>query len=254
MFDQRVKPHWSSVLPLVQRIINSQVHSATGTTPLRLLYGDAITVNRGLLSEWDDHSFASPALDTQQYLTELNQQLYDIVSASQVYQRSVEAKRLSKSTANPTTFDIGQYVLVSYPSGAPPDKLTAFWKGPMIVSKIENQTYWCQDLLSGRQSQYFVDRLKRFNPSQQISNEDAAVADTDSWIVERILSHKGNPKVRESLSFKVKWQGYPLANDGSDWIPWSEAMKNVLMDDYLKAHKCFRHIVSERKRSRPAVE
>lgn len=246
VFDNRLKSQWSSVLPMVQRIMNSQIHSATGASPIRLLYGDAVTVNRGLLTEWSANTDTT-ALDTSEYLTVLNQQLQDIVSASQQYQRTVETRRLSKSPVNPTTFRVGQYVLVRYPNG-PPDKLTPFWKGPMLVTKVENQTYWCQDLLSGRQTPLFVDRLKAFTPSDQISNEDAAVADNDDFIVEKFLAHKGNAKVRATLQFKVKWLGYPLANDETDWIPWSQAKKNVLIDSYLQSKKPLRYLLKERNR------
>lgn len=251
VFDRRVKSKWSSVLPLVQRIINSQVHSATGASPMRLLYGDAITINRGFITEWDDQTDIA-TLDTSEYLTALNQQLSDIVSASQEYQRKVEAKRLSKSPVNPTKFREGQYVLVKYPSGTP-DKLTPFWKGPMLVSRVENQTYWCQDLLSGRLTPVFVDRLKAFNQSDLVSNEDIAVADSNMFIVEQFLAHRGNNKKRATLQFKVKWQGYPIAGDDSDWIPWSEAKKNILIDDYLQRHEALRYLLKERTRRRVAT-
>ena len=246
VFDNRLKSQWSSVLPMVQRIMNSQIHSATGASPMRLLYGDAVTVNRGLLTEWSADTDTT-ALDTSEYLTVLNQQLHDIVSASQEYQRTVETRRLSKSPANPTTFRVGQYVLVKYPNG-PPDKLTPFWKGPMLISKVENQTYWCQDLLSGRQTPLFVDRLKEFTPSDQISNEDVAVVDKNDFIVEAILAHKGKTKPRSNLQFKVKWLGYPLANDNTDWIPWKQAKNLILIDDYLQSKAPLRFLLKERNR------
>ena len=249
VFDRRIKTEWSTVLPLVQRIMNSQIHSATGTSPLRLLYGDAITANRGLLTGWSDHGGdynSGATVDMSEYLADLNQKLSDIVSASQLYQQKVVSKRLAKSPASPTTFDIGDYVLVSYPHGVTPDKLTPFWKGPLLVSKVENQTYWCQDLLSGRENPFFVDRLKLFTPAQHISNEDVAVADTDQFIVERIITHRGDTSKRSTLEFKVKWQGYPIANDNTDWIPWSVAMKNVLLKPYLRSIPSLCYIIEKK--------
>ena len=47
IFDSRVKDRWSVVLPLVKRVLDTTVHSATGQMPLRMLYGDAITLQRG---------------------------------------------------------------------------------------------------------------------------------------------------------------------------------------------------------------
>ena len=44
-----VKDDWATFLPLVQRIVNASPHSSTGIAPARLLFGDLISLNRGLL-------------------------------------------------------------------------------------------------------------------------------------------------------------------------------------------------------------
>jgi transposase InsO family protein len=51
VMDKRVRKAWSLYLPLVQRIMVYQPHESLGTYPARLLYGDAITPNRGLLTK-----------------------------------------------------------------------------------------------------------------------------------------------------------------------------------------------------------
>ena len=61
-----------------------------------------------------------------------------------------------------------------------------------------------------------MDRLKLFNSSTRRSNEQIAVADTDSYSVEQILAHRGDSDARATLEFKVKWLGYPIANDNTD--------------------------------------
>ena len=67
VLDKDIKPEWSIHLPLIQRILNASVHSALGVSPAQLLFGNAITLDRGIflprsekdesqmsLSEWAD--------------------------------------------------------------------------------------------------------------------------------------------------------------------------------------------------------
>jgi hypothetical protein len=55
IFSKRLVRHtqhqWSDLLPLVQRAINASDHSAIGTTPARILFGDSLDLDRRLLSD-----------------------------------------------------------------------------------------------------------------------------------------------------------------------------------------------------------
>jgi len=75
--------------------------------------------------------------------------------------------------------------------------------------------------------------------------------DTDSYIVEAIVGHRGDHRKASTLKFKVKWLGYEYANDDTDWIPWSEARKNILIKDYLKDHPKLRYLIN---RTRPVKD
>ena len=44
---------WSNYLPLVQRILNSEVHDSIGVSPAQLLYGNAIDLDRGIFLPFD---------------------------------------------------------------------------------------------------------------------------------------------------------------------------------------------------------
>jgi transposase InsO family protein len=50
IFDKNVAADWSDNLPLVQRIMNSSVHSSIGVTPASILFGNAIDLDRGIFS------------------------------------------------------------------------------------------------------------------------------------------------------------------------------------------------------------
>ena len=51
--DHKVIGQWSPMVPLVQRIMNSQVHQSIGVSPLQLMYGNAIDVDRMLFCDED---------------------------------------------------------------------------------------------------------------------------------------------------------------------------------------------------------
>ena len=42
IFNIRVKKQWSDFYPLVERIINTQVHSVTKVSPEQIIYGNSI--------------------------------------------------------------------------------------------------------------------------------------------------------------------------------------------------------------------
>ena len=46
--SKRIMNKWSLGLPLVQRNLNSTVHSCTGYAPAALTYGSLVTLDRGL--------------------------------------------------------------------------------------------------------------------------------------------------------------------------------------------------------------
>jgi hypothetical protein len=51
IFDARVDTDWSTYVPLVQRIMTSQVHSKTGLAPMELVWGKTLDLNRGILTQ-----------------------------------------------------------------------------------------------------------------------------------------------------------------------------------------------------------
>jgi hypothetical protein len=256
LFDKRTSDKWSQSLPLVQRIINTAYHSAIGTYPLRLLFGDAISATSGLLTDWDNLTKVAHHEAYSAYVEKLNEQLRAVVLASQDTLKDVVERRLQKSPQTPTTFKVGDYVLVKYPSG-PPDKLKLHWKGPYQVSKVDGQTYYLRDLLNSMEIPRFVDQLKLFKQEDDAQPEDIAeLAATDKdnqYIVEQIIGHRGNYKKSSTLSFKVKWLGHPIANDNTDWIPWSEARKLVMTKDYLNNHSKLRHLMNRVRPSKQEV-
>ena len=57
-------PNWSLFLPLVQRILNSNVHSAINVAPARLMFGDKVDLHRGIIT-----AFPDPVMSTAEDLS-----------------------------------------------------------------------------------------------------------------------------------------------------------------------------------------
>ena len=90
---------------MVQRVINSSYHSAIGTSPARVVYGDRVNLDRGLFVDFEENRQNSQAVVSyEDHIQDLNNQLKVIIEASQKHQAKVVAERLSKSPADPTRF------------------------------------------------------------------------------------------------------------------------------------------------------
>ena len=231
VLEWTVKNTWSLYLPLVQRIINNSFHSAIGTTPSRVVFGDSIFLDRGFSRVLE---IPTTEISTyEDYVQDLNRELRQISSLSVKYQNKVIDKRMKKSPAEPTTFDVGDLVLVSYPE-KPTDKLTPLWRGPLVVQRVEHQTYYCQDLVTMQVSPFFVTRLKLYQDNETIAPMELAAADRNELIVNSIVGHMGDPKSRKSMKFKVHWQNLESSDD--TWEPWENVKHLQVLDEYIAAH------------------
>ena len=70
----------------------------------------------------------------------------------------------------------------------------------------------------------------RFN-SAFTSPQGVAVRDRDEFLVEAILNHRGNFKIKSELEFLVKWVGYEA--EYNEWIPWSNLRRTSRLHTYL---------------------
>jgi hypothetical protein len=234
VMDRRVAASWSDWLPLVQRVLNATPHLATGVPPARLLFGDAVRLDRGVLLPV--HREGNEEVVVEDYILRLTEGQREILRASREHQDRVVEQRAAKSPDEITTFQVGDYVLASYPE-RPPNKLLPRWRGPLVVAGIGGSTYRCQDLLTQKLVNFHVSRLKRYVMEQ--TNEPAAVAavDADEFFVEAIISHRWirkNSKKKDHLEFRVRWAGYEPEED--TWLPYREVRDLAALDDYATLH------------------
>ena len=224
MYDTKDHHRWSVYLPLAQRIVNSTVHSAIGTMPMRVMFGDAITSDRELIVRPKGAEVKTYDL----YINDLQESYEAIVASSQAHQQRVVQSYLAKSPELPTTFRIGDAVLVSYP-GRAPTKLHPKWRGPMTILSASGNTYTVLDVRTGKEIDFDVSRLKMFKPADDEKAIEVAAHDDFEFVVELIVNHRGDARHRRSLEFKVRWQGYEPVED--TWEPY-DAVKDLAAKEH----------------------
>ena len=254
MFDKKVMTDWSKYLPFVQRIMNSSVHSATQISPMTLIYGHAVDLNRGLIIPYE-----APKNGMAEYIADIiNVQRTALKTAMETqYARDLyqiqSAYKHNKSAGNEPQFPIDSYVLVKYERG-PPTKLHPVFKGPMRVVNIKRRgnqpsTYVCEDLVTHKYHNFHVKNLKPFDydPSKT-DPESVAMTDDQTFMVESILKHRfigdKSPK-KTNLQFLIKWIGY----DDPTWEPYRNTSNLEKVHNYLTKAKLKKFIPEKFKES-----
>ena len=126
-------------------------------------------------------------------------------------------------------------MLLSYPT-RPPNKLSPLYRGPLIIiDKVRDDLYKLSDLTSQKLIEVHIDRLRKFNVSDDITPSELlqlAAADIDEFVVESIVDHAGTSK--RNYEFRIRWLGSDPNED--TWLPYREVKDLVALDSYLKEH------------------
>jgi transposase InsO family protein len=233
-FDKNVVTDWSENRPLVQRIINATKSDLTGYTPAELLFGSAITLDRGIflphdLAESDEQlsAWAARRLKAQNA----------IIKIAQDRIREHDQAHVANVPTTPTRFEPNSYVLAKYPDNGmregPPSKDMPFWRGPYLVVSSLGDDYTLKDLNNHNEFQIHVSQLKQFEYDAERTNPRVvALRDHHLRDVEKILQHKGTVKRKNTLQFLVRWAGFARSEDS--WEPWSALRTNEVLHDYLR--------------------
>ncbi|MFH1084174.1 MAG: chromo domain-containing protein, partial [Chloroflexota bacterium] len=68
-----------------------------------------------------------------------------------------------------------------------------------------------------------------------------AAADTDRWRVERIIAHRGSPRSRGTMRFRVRWKGFDAGDD--TWEPWANVRQLAALQEYAAAQPSLSRIL-----------
>ena len=257
VFSDKIANAWSKYLPMCQRILNTQVHSSIGITPTDLLFGKAVNLDRNILFEADKFSDSKKTslsehmaemLETQAHLLSVaykQQEATDRCHFEKASQIGINSKEKGQRVPI-MDFPVNSFVLVQYENEGhrPPSKLHTQLRGPLQVKervwdegkKQFTDFFLLLNLVNNKLEQFHIKNMRPFLYDEAMTNPvEVALADTQAWIVDKIVDHKGKlhpttPKA--NLSFLVKWKGF--GDDANTWEPWSGLRNNEALHLYLR--------------------
>ena len=229
--DERIKPTWSSphVIKWVEFICNSFDIDESGVDAYTLVFGSLARRYFDFPKGPFDKSKAS------EYLKLLNQSLEDVLAVSQRHQQALVSKRVDDKPQ--LLYDKGTLVLRRLEDSRP-HKLHPKYLGPYEVLRHIKNDVECRHLSLGRVETFFVDDLKMFRGSRAEAKSLAA-SDADQHVIERILAHRGDPLVRTSMYFLVKF-----ADTETLWKQWSrDLFDSQAYEEYCQSHSALRPLL-----------
>ena len=255
-----MKPSWSTVIPLVQRIMNASRHQAIGCSPAQIIFGNSIDLDR--------HILHAPSPMEEIELPEWHQELVDIQAKLILkVQEMLHKVAIAHCENNPREEDKlqypnGSFVVVKYLSGnnnRPPTKLHTPMRGPYRVVGMDNDHLQLQDVLdidgSVREVHVTACRPFKFDPIR-VTPRDIARRDQDEFFIERIIDHEDKTPRSSSIKprknclyFTVRWLGE--GSEGDTVEPWSNLKDTTQLWTYLhrKGGKLAKLIPKEKRRA-----
>ena len=163
-----------------------------------------------------------------------------LLELAQQNQLAKDRAHMSKFQANRlTVYPDNSYVLVQHFDAAKgkrgPTKFHPILKGPYrIINHNDHDEYTLQNLVTDKLEKFHLTLLRPFVHDGRENLRDIALRDTHEFLVERILSHKGDLKRMHSMEYLVKWVGFP--DSDNTWLPHAELRDNEYLHAYLREH------------------
>ncbi len=231
--------YWSRGLPAVQFIINSTRNAHTGYSPFDLLFGPAINPHQLRLDKLDEEpKYAKQANEWFYEQQAIHQQILDNAIA---LQDKLDREHLEERANIPTTYAVGEYVLLGYPESSftgsrrPPTKLLPYRKGPMKITDVKGDEYELLDLVSRQSHSVHVSRVYPFwYDDTRIDPENIALRDAEEYVVDRIVDDTIDDRPKKQWTFKVHWKDYDESED--TWASWDDLKDVEALHIYLREH------------------
>jgi hypothetical protein len=245
---------WGDLLPLIQRSINSSFHSAIGTSPSRILFGDCIDLDRAVLTRIPE----GKVFDMSSYCDVLAHNQRVIIEEADRFQSDLCSKVIAKAAAKQrgrpvAEFAVNDWVLVKPQPNFPMHKLAPRWPGPYRIISIspENDKVKLVDTVANKVFKVLKRQLEHFNISlvsdvaglTKVAESDnfefpveaimghALITDEGVGINPVQLQHQFNRGVRNKKAFQflIKWTGY----EEPSWISFKDAKKLAQFPGYV---------------------
>ena len=242
MFHEKVHDLWDEFCPAVERLKNNEICVSTGVSPVELIFGRNVNLDRGhLYPVYQTKNQPQRLSDYIKQQTEIQRITLEVAISTQA---ATDLKHLgSGSMLGKSEFNIDDYVLVNYENDEhkAPTKFHPIIRGPFRVlskvSRVEGDIYTVQHLNSIKMEDFHVKLLRPFHHDAQYTNPyEVAAADTQSFTIEKCLKYrwvKGNKKLKSNMEVLVKWKGY----EEPTWEPYVNVADVGIFHQYLRDNK-----------------
>jgi hypothetical protein len=168
-------------------------------------------------------------------VTALDRNLAIVRSITSTYQESLRSKRQSNTpSSSHNIYQPGDFILwnpLETPQSLRSSKLSPKLLGPYeVIQQIKNDIR-CKHVVTNIISVLHSSRVTPF-VGTTTDAQTSALLDRDEFIVNSVITHRGNAKKVSSLEFLIRWFNYSSAHDS--WEPWAEMKKVSVVHDYLE--------------------
>jgi len=233
---------WSepAVISLIQLILNTRQHSATGYTPIELTYGTEAK-RYFVKPEQPSSKGAVAALEAfDEHLRAINEEAVNNIETAQ-------KKRLKKQPDNVVRFNRGDLVLYNPTSNTPfrKSKLQADRLGPYEVigqpktvgsarwrseDPVYSNTVFCKHVNSDMEVKFHHTTLSIFTGTL-VEAKALQRMDAREFKVVRISGHRGNVRIKRDTEYEVTYE------DGTtEWQPWAIMNQTEAFERYCEKY------------------
>jgi hypothetical protein len=245
--DERIKERWSSpsVIGWVTYIMNKFDDSESGVSPYELMFGSDVARNLRFPQETLSGKHV-PA-----FLKQLNSDLETLRDIAFKYQQDLVKKRTSQNEEQ-NVYQPGDLIFHRLPTDKPlPAKLRCRYDGPYEVLRQYKNDVECRHLAIGNVETFFVEHCKPYIGGSRERAMELARLDADQYLIESILAHRGDPHMRTSMEFLVKFQD----DDKPRWRVWDRDLFNSQQyADYCKSKPSLFQLVFDERISNDAAK
>jgi hypothetical protein len=243
IFDKRVSEAWSTdYLPLVQRIMNAKVHDTIGVSPAELLFGQAINLYSGLLSDITPESLIRGLDDSasgrlSEHVAKLVKAQRTLIEVARNNQLATDSHHMREALRFSHLFPVNSYILYRPPDNSR-SKTQVPKACPYIVMSILGDKYFIQALLTHKVIDTHASNLSefRYDSSSGLNPIEVAARNAGKFFFEKILDHTDNVRQRSKMTlFRARWKGQTPDDDA--WQPIKTVRETQAFVDYCKEKK-----------------
>jgi cleavage and polyadenylation specificity factor subunit 1 len=240
VWDKRVFDIWSfACLPIIMRILNSEVKTSTGCSPAQLLFGNAINLQVKLFRDSKLNDSNPIQYDYFRNLVKMQTALLTVAAETQL-ETDLYHLRLrtdDDKDSEDKLVEPGSLVLWDKPARAVP-KLKYTWIGPfLVVNKVVDKVT-LQCLINHDMWETHIQNVRPYRYKADLgfpTPKETAAKDFEEFFVEKIINHRlvseqSDVKSANSYMFLVKWLGYP---NQDSWEPYSYLRKTTQLHEYV---------------------